>query len=79
VPIRRATAQVMTVVGFVLGLADPPPVPCLGLPLAAPVVPPPPRAFLPGLGGAAGDRPGACFPVGQVHPVLGADRPSRYK
>ena len=44
-----------------LGLADPPPVPRLDQALAAPVVPPPPRAFLPGLGRTAGHRLAAGF------------------
>jgi hypothetical protein len=65
--------------GFVLGLADPPPVPRLGQSLAAPVMPPPPRPVLPGFRGAAGDRPDAALTVGQVHAVLGADRPSRHQ
>jgi hypothetical protein len=65
--------------GFVLGLADPPPVPRLGQPLAAPVVSSPPRAFLPGLGCAVGHRLLAGFAVGQVHAVLGADRPPRHQ
>jgi len=65
--------------GFVLGLADPPPVPRLHQALAAPVVPPAPRPFLPGLGRAAGSRASACFAVGQVHAVLGADRPPRHQ
>ena len=65
--------------GFVLGLADPSPVPRLGQPLAAPVVPPPPRPSLPGLGRAVGHRPHAGLGVGQVHAVLGADRPPRHQ
>ena len=65
--------------GFVLGLADPPPVPRLGQPLPAPVVPPPSRPPLPWFGCAAGGRPGAALAVGQVHPVLGADRPPRHQ
>jgi len=65
--------------GLVLGLADPPPVPRLHHALAAPVVPPPPRPPLPGLGGAVGHRPGAGLGVGQVHPILGADRPPRHQ
>src|SRR5207245_2013612 len=48
--------------GLVLGLADPPAVPRLDEALAAPVVPPPPRPFLPRLGGTAG---------GRLPPVLG--------
>jgi hypothetical protein len=63
--------------GFVLGLSDPAAVPGLGQPLAAPVVPPPPRPLLPGLGDAAGDRASAVLPIGEVHAVLGPDRPPR--
>ena len=55
---------------FVLGLPDPPPVPHLGQSLAAPVAPPPPRAFLSQFGGAAGHRLLAGLGIGQVHPVL---------
>ena len=64
---------------FVLGLPHPPPVPGLGSPLEAPVLPPPPRPPLPRLrrpprhGAAAG--PG----ITQVLAALRADRPPRHQ
>jgi hypothetical protein len=63
--------------GFVLSLADPPPVLGLHHPLAAPELPPPPRPALAGLGRPPGNCPGAGLPVVQVLVVLGADRPAR--
>ena len=65
--------------GFVLGLADAAPVPRLYQPLTPPVMPPPPRPCLPGPRGAAGGRFLTGLAVGQVHPVLGADRPPRHQ
>nr|WP_247658896.1 hypothetical protein [Micromonospora sp. U56] len=61
--------------GFVLGLADPPPMSALDAPRPPTVLPPPPRPPLAGLRRPSGDGAAAGFAVGEVHAVLGADRP----
>jgi hypothetical protein len=61
--------------GFVLGLPDPAPVPCLGGPLAAPELPPPSRPAPPSLRCPPGGRPAAGPGVAQVLAALSPDRP----
>jgi len=51
----------------------------LGGPLAAAVLPPPPRPPLPGFGGTAGSSPGPGLAVAQVQAALHADRPPRHQ
>jgi hypothetical protein len=65
--------------GLVLGLADPAPVPGLGLPRGPAVLAPPPRPPLPRPRRTAGRDPAAVLLVAQVLAVLGADRPARHQ
>jgi hypothetical protein len=65
--------------GLVLGLADPPQVPGLGVPRPALGAPPAARPLPPRLGGAAAGGAGAALAVGQVLPALGADSPLRLR
>jgi len=62
--------------GLVAGLPDPPAVPGFGRPLAAPVLPPPPRPPLTGPGSAGRGGPGPALAVTQVLAVFRADGPA---
>ena len=62
-----------------LGLRDPPGVPGLGLPLGAPVPPPPARAPLAGPGRPPCGGAAAALAVAQVLAVLGPDRPAGHQ
>jgi hypothetical protein len=65
--------------GLVLGLADPPPVPGPGRPLASAVLPPAAGPALPGPGCPPGGGDGAAFAVTEVLPALGADGAPGYQ
>ena len=62
--------------GLVAGLPDPPGVPGLRRPLAAPVLPPPPRPPLTGPGSAGRGGPSPALAVTQVLAVFRADGPA---
>ncbi len=65
--------------GFVLGLTDPAPVPALHQSCPTPVLPPPPRPLLTWLRRPTANGTLPALRVGEVHPVLGADRPPRHQ